>query len=464
MAVTNSSDYIRSRLRNVTTEKIAVDENQDEQGYLTIFEDVQQYIVREKLPELNRSIDTKDVNVLTEIVDSYIQKKHQMLIRDRAKRDVIVTRCVDDMTGYGFLNKYLVQKDEIEEININGWDTVEVRWRDGRDEITDDRFHSAQHAREIMQRLLRTTGRILDENKIYEITYIGKSVRMAVVTTPIVDEEIGVAASIRFIHSAIYNLNQLIDSEFMTNEMSDMLTSFINHGVSLICCGATSSGKTTMLNALLESVSDSTRVITLEDSTREFELVRRDEKGKVYNNRVHMQTRTHKTDDYNVDLQKLLDINLKYDPDIVVVGEMVSEEAFIASEMARTGHTVMTTIHTNNAYDAYYRMYTLGIRKYPLSESVMLKIMVDAFPIVVYTKKYSDGKRRVQCILEGHWDEKSSRITYTELYRYEVEDNIEKEDGKIETKGSFIRGQRILPELRTKMLDNGAKRSEIDWM
>ena len=458
----NSTDYIRSKLQNVTTEKVDVKEDQDEKGYLTIFDDVQQYVVREKLPELTRSIDTKDNNVLTEIVDKYVQKKHQMLIRDRAKRESIVKRCVDDMTGFGFLNKYLAMKDDIEEININGWDTVEIRWRDGRDEITNDRFHSAQHAREIMQRLLRTTGRILDENKIYEITYIGKSVRMAVVTTPIVDEEIGVAASIRFIHSAIYNLNQLIDSEFMTKEMSDMLTTFINHGVSVVSCGATSSGKTTMINALLESVSPSTRIVTLEDSTREFELVRRDENGKVYNNRVHMQTRTHKNEEYNVDLQKLLDINLKFDPDIVVVGEMVSEEAFIASEMARTGHTVLTTIHTNNAYDAYYRMYTLAIRKYPLAEMLTLKIMVDAYPIVIYTKKYSDGKRRVQCILEGHWSE--DHIEYTELYRFDVEDNIEKEDGTIETVGKFVRKNRILDELRTKMLDNGAKRSDIEWM
>ena len=114
------------------------------------------------------------------------------------------------------------------------------------------------------------------------------------------------------------------------------------------------------------------------------------ENGKIKNNRLHLQTRPHKDEKLNVDLQLLLDLVLKFDPEVVVVGEMVSEEAFIASETARTGHTVMTTIHTNNAFDAYYRMYSLGIRKYDLTENVMLKFMVDAFPIIVYAKQYPD--------------------------------------------------------------------------
>lgn len=460
----NSTDYIKQRLKDVQGEKVVIRESTDanEQLYLQVFDDVQQYVVKEKLPELNRTIDTLDNSIITGIVESYIQKKHQITIKDLSMRETFVKRCVDDMTGFGFLNKYLAQKEDIEEININGWDTVEIRWRDGRDEITDDRFHSAEHAKNIMKRLLRTTGRILDSNRIYEITYIGKSVRMAIVTTPIVDEEIGVAASIRFIHSAIFNMEELVGNEFMTEEMGKMLTTFINHGVSLICCGATSSGKTTVLNALLKKVPESTRIITLEDSTREFELVEHDKNGKVINNRVHMQTREHKTPELNVDLQRLLDINLKFDPDIVVVGEMVSEEAFIASEMARTGHTVMTTIHTNNAYDAYYRMFTLGIRKYALSETLMLKLMVDAFPIVVYTKKYSDGKRRVQCILEGHWVD--NHIEYNELYKYDVKDNIVLEDGKTETIGEFVRSHHVLDTLKTRMLDNGAPKSAVDWM
>lgn len=458
----DTGEYIRSRLPGAVTETEVIDgtsvSGADEDGYLDIFGDVQQYIVNNRLADLESSLSDNDTELLRNLVTTYISGKYPSVGSDPGALRVLVTRCIDDMTGYGFLNRYFARKDEIEEININAWNIIEVRWCDGRKEITGDRFHSPQHAREVIIRILRTNGKYLDENRIYEISYIGKAVRICTVVTPIADEEIGVAASIRFIHSAVFRLDRLISGGFLTKEMGDALREYTRRGVSVCVCGATGSGKTTVLNALLGEMPDDQRIITLEGGTREFDLIRYDGNGNAVNNRVHLQTRPHRDARLNVDLQLLLDLILKFDPDMVVVGEMVSEEAFIASETARTGHTVMTTIHTNNAYDAYYRMFSLGIRKYTLDEKIMLKFMVDAFPIVVYAKKYPDGQRRIQTILEGVWQD--DRIVYNELYRFDVEDNIT-ENGKTRVIGRHVRVNPPTDRLKQFMIDNGAGRAEV---
>ena len=461
--INTTQNFIKSRLEglDLPVEKIVASQpqySQSDEEYGEIFDKTQQYVVTEKLSEIDNAIATGDTSILENIVSGYIQKNFKKYIPNMTVLMTLTKKVVDDMSGYGFLNKYLARKDEIEEININSWNTVEVRWCKGTVELTDDKFRSPQHARDVIIRLLRPTGRFLDENKIYEISYIGKSIRLTTVVFPIVDSEIGVAASIRFIHSAVFTSDKLVDSKFMTQDMCDTLSVFLNHGVSICVCGATGSGKTTLCNAMLEGVDPKTRIITLEGGTREFELIRTDEKGKTINNRLHLQTRPHKDAKLNVDLQLLLDLVLKFDPDIVVVGEMVSEEAFIASETARTGHTVMTTIHTKSSFDAYHRMMTLGIRKYDLREEMMLKLMVDAFPIIVYCKKYPDGIRRVQSILEGYY--KDGKICYNELYHFDVSKNTVIDD-RLKIDGVFNHKNQITDALRETLIDNGALDSEI---
>lgn len=462
MALNPAQEYIASKMAGTTREKVVVHEklSYSENEYLNVFNAVQRYVTSEKLSELTDSLNSGRTDVLSQITRSFIERKYQRFAGVEDTLTELTEKCVNDMVGYGFLTKYFSRADELEEININGWDNIEIRWFGGKRELSNEKFHSAQHARDVMIRILRQTGRYLDENKIYEVTYIGKSVRIATIITPAVDEEIGVAASIRFIHSAVFRIDRLVQNGFMTREMADSLITFVNHGVSVCVCGSTGSGKTTVCNAVLEEIAPDTRVITLEGGTREFELVRRDDNGKVINNRLHLQTRPHKDEKLNVDLQLLLDLVLKFDPDIVVVGEMVSEEAFIASETARTGHTVMTTIHTNDAFDAYYRMYSLGIRKYDLPENIMLKFMVDAFPIIVYTKQYPDGQRRVQSILEGHYNTETHLIEYNELYHFTVTDNVVK-NGEVVTEGTFTHLNHCTDKLKNVMLDNGATQKDV---
>lgn len=463
----SSQEFVSNKLtkiiQGVEVEKIEVVNTEiglAEDDYNSLFEKTQRYVANEKLPELQKALNDNDFSTLKIIVEQYIRQNFNFTM-DEEKFKKLIKKCMDDMTGYGFLNKYFADRDNIEEININGWDSVIVYYRNGNRVFLDEKFQNAQHAKDIILRILQQNGKKMDENKVYEISYIGKAVRIATTITPVADEEIGVVASIRFIHSAVFTLPAIIENGMVSDDGAFFLEKCVNHGVSICLCGSTGSGKTTVLNALLETVPNDVRLITLEGGTREFDLIKRNPKtNKVINNRVHLQTRPHRDEELNVDLQLLLDLILKFDPEIVAVGEMVSEEAFIASETARTGHTVLTTIHTNNARDAYYKMFTLGIRKYELDEKIMLKFMVDAFPIVVYTKKYPDGIRRVQQILEGEWVD--DKIVYHELFNYVVTDNKIQKDGTVKVIGHFEKKDSPSDKLKQTFLDNGLPATVFD--
>ena len=93
----------------------------------------------------------------------------------------------------------------------------------------------------------------------------------------------------------------------------------------------------------------------------------------------------------------------------------------------------------------------------------MLKFMVDAFPIIVYSKQYPDGKRRIQSILEGTYNNETHRVDYNELYHFEVDDNVMR-DGKVTTLGRFQQLNNCTERLRNIMLDDGATQTEVSHM
>ena len=70
--------------------------------------------------------------------------------------------------------------------------------------------------------------------------------------------------------------------------------------------------------------------------------------ARSYNSVIHTLTRCSENEKQNIDQDMLLDMALRFNPEIICVGEMRGAEAYAAQEAARTGHTVLTTIHSNS--------------------------------------------------------------------------------------------------------------------
>lgn len=190
--------------------------------------------------------------------------------------------------------------------------------------------------------------------------------------------------------------------------------------------------------------------------------MRRDENGRIANSVVHLLTRPHENPALNINQDFLLERVLRKHPDVIGVGEMRSAaESLAAAESSRTGHTVCTTIHSNSCASTYRRMMTLAKRKYMMSDEVLMQIMVEAYPIVVYTKQLEDRSRKIMEIIEGEGYE-DGRLIYRSLYKYEVADNTIDENGEPHVVGRHRKGDDISGNLRKRFLDNGISFKELE--
>ena len=179
-----------------------------------------------------------------------------------------------------------------------------------------------------------------------------------------------------------------------TQPMMDFLTECLRYGISICVAGATSSGKTTLLGWLLTTIPDNKRIYTIESGSRELALVREKE-GAVTNSVIHTLTRDSENERQRVDQIALLDMALRFNPDIIVVGEMRGPEANAAQEAARTGVAVVTTIHSNSCEATYRRMVSLCKRAVDMSDETLLSYVTEAYPIVAFCKQLENRERRL---------------------------------------------------------------------
>ena len=431
----------------------------EELSYEQILEDVQRYFAENHAVAIAGEGD-KGGELLQELMTQYLVKRRYTV--EGLSTEELVERLYEDMAGYSFLKKWIYLTPGVEEVNINAYNDIEVIMNSGRSVKIPEKFSSPQHAIDVVRRMLSSCGMILDDTMPSVVGYLDKNIRISVDKTPIVDPDVGLNASIRIVNQQTVSKEKLLESGSATSEMLEFLTACIRYGVSVCIAGSTGSGKTTIMAWLLSQVPNNRRLITIEEGSREFDLVRRDENGRIANSVVHLLTRPHENPALNINQDFLLERVLRKHPDVIGVGEMRSAaESLAAAESSRTGHTVCTTIHSNSCASTYRRMMTLAKRKYMMSDEVLMQIMVEAYPIVVYTKQLEDRSRKIMEIIEGEGYE-DGRLIYRTLYKYEVADNTIDENGEPHVVGRHRKGDDISGNLRKRFLDNGISYKELE--
>lgn len=363
-----------------------------------------------------------------------------------------------EMAEYSILTKYL-GKDNIEEININAWNDIAVTYTSGKTVKTREHFYSPLHAVDIVKRLLHHSGMIIDNSTPMAQGHLPNNTRITALKTPVVDEEAGVSASIRLLHPSRVNRKQIIASGNATEKMIDFLCMCIRYGVSTVVAGATSSGKTTLLNALLTTIPDSKRVFTIETGSRELSLVRK-KKGRVVNNVVHTLSRPSDNPAFNITQEDLVVSSLRYNPDIVVVGEMRDTEAYSAVEASLTGHTVVSTVHASAADAAHTRIALLCQKRFPIDFKTSLMQAGQAFPLVVYAHKLENNERKIMDVSECEILQNGERKYHT-LFRFCITKN-EIVNGKYVTEGYFEQPEIMSDNLKRKLLQFGVPQEELN--
>lgn len=430
--------------------------------YEKVLEDVQRYFSENHastIAEAGEGNTLRAAAVLKELMIQYLVKRKYAI--DGFTTEELCARLYEDMAGYSFLKKW-IYRPGVEEVNINAYNDIEVIMNSGRSIKIPDKFSSPQHAIDVVRRMLNACGMVIDDTMPSVIGFLDKNIRISVDKTPIVDPDVGINASIRIVNQQTVSEQKLLNSGSATAEMLHFLTACIRYGVSVCIAGSTGSGKTTIMAWLLSNVPNNRRLITIEEGSREFDLIKRDENGNILNSVVHLLTRPHENPSMNINQDFLLERVLRKHPDVIGVGEMRSAaESLSAAESSRTGHTVCTTIHSNSCDSTYRRMMTLAKRKYNMDDSILMQIMVEAYPVVVFTKQLEDRSRKIMEIIEGE-DYQDGHLLYRSLYKYEVVDNVPDANGEIHVIGHHNRSGQISDALKKRLLDNGISHKELE--
>jgi len=372
----------------------------------------------------------------------------------------LVDALYTEMAEYGFLTKYIFGSG-IEEIDVNSWRDIEVQYSDGRTVKLDERFDSPEHALSVIRRMLHVSGMVLDNASPIVLGHLSKNIRIAVLKNPIVDEDVGIAASIRIVNPQHMKKEDFIKCGTATEPMLDFLSLCVRYGISVCVAGATSSGKTTVAGWVLTTVPDNKRIYTIENGSRELALVR-ERDGRVVNSVIHTLTRDSDNDRQRVDQISLLDMALRFNPDIIVVGEMRGAEANAAQEAARTGVAVLTTIHSNSCEATYRRMVSLCKRAVDMSDQTLMDYVTEAYPVVVFCKQLENKQRRMMEIQECEILPDGSR-RFRPLFQYVITEN-RMEDGKFIIEGHHEQVNTISDSLAKRLLENGMPQPLIDQL
>lgn len=415
--------------------------------YTALLSRMQEYLITNYPAEIQEPGRAAEVQAQ---IRYYLTAK-QSAVRD-LPTDQLVEKLYRDMCAYSFLSLYLDRPD-IEEININAWDDVAVHFVDGSIRKI-EHFYSPEHAKNIIVKLLNASRMTIDGAKPMALGFLDNHARITALIAPIVDQEQTAAASIRLLRPSTSDVPWLLELGTATREMFDFLQMCMIYKASCLIAGAPYAGKTTLANALLKRMPNEKRIFTIESGNREVALIKRDAQGNVLNNVIHTLTRPSPKEDEDITQEDLVNYSLRFNPDLVFVGETRDAEAYSAIDAAMTGYTVVSTIHAFYAADAHLRLASLCLRRHEMSLEVAQMLAAKAFPIVAYAEKLGRD-RKIMDISECEITEDGKRKYHT-LYRYVVEDN---ETGK--NIGHFEKCEDMSEALQKRLISSGAPRALV---
>jgi pilus assembly protein CpaF len=424
--------------------------------FASVLADVQEFISKKYSSLLVEGSKDEMREQLKIYIEKYLMDKR--ICVEGLSDSELIDRLYTEMAEFSFLTKYIYGTG-YEEININAWDDVEIQKSGQGMTKIDEHFDSPHHAINVIRRMLHVSGMVLDNATPAALGHLSKNIRISAFKSPLVDDDAGVAASIRIVNPQNFKKEDLVKIGTATEDMMDFLSQAMRYGVSICVAGATGSGKTTFTGWLLNTIPYHKRIVTIENGSRELSLVRK-KNGKTQNSVIHLLTRPSENEMQNIDQDILLDYTLRFNPDVICVGEMRGPEAYAATEASRTGHTVLTTIHSNSCEATYRRMVTLCKRKHDISDEVLLTLVTEAFPLVVFTKQLENRERKVMEIMECEILSDGKRRFRT-IYQYNIYEN-KYEDDKIIILGEHEKVGDISESLQKQLRENGMPKSMLE--
>ncbi|MDQ0615924.1 pilus assembly protein CpaF [Microbacterium sp. W4I4] len=329
-------------------------------------------------------------------------QRGEAMIDDEAAlvRDVLAS-----VSGFGALQP-LLDDPEIEEIWLNGPDRIFIA-RGGTTERVDMRLTDAI-VRDLVERMLQATGRRVDVSQPFVDASLPDGSRLHVAIADVVRGSW--AVNIRKFLTQHRTLESLIAQGSVPRDLADLLHRALLDGRSIIVSGATHAGKTTLLGALLASVADKQRIVTVEET---FELAVDGPDVVALQGRQASLEGTGE-----ITLRRLVKEALRMRPDRIVVGEVRDAEALDLVLALNTGVPAAGTIHANSADEALDKLALLPLLAgRNIDRSFIVPALATSISYVVHCRREADGSRRIVEVIAPTGEVVDGRIVTTPVYR-----------------------------------------------
>lgn len=369
--------------------------------------------------DIKRQNDFTDNLIVTyvrnnlKLVDTFIDQNGDL------EQDELINRLRIDIVDFGILREAL-EDDSIQEVQINDAKTIWVV-KSGRSELFVDRngkpyqFVSDDELHATIDRLIYnpsgSTPRMTKTNPLLNTRTAGKGYRLSAVDATAItpDSKVGFDFPCTSITIRKYAPSMLMFDDFerfqsICHEASDFLRFCGRANIRLACVGPTSSGKTTLLNAVCWEVDPELRLILIQNPTEIMIYNRSTESSANSRNVLHWEaqdlTPEAARDPTTPTMANMIAHTLRNTPDVIVPGEVRTPDEFYQMNRAlKTGHRVLTTWHALDGADAIDRASTelSTIGGNPLDHA---RSMANSFDIIVSQQKLGDGRRKVMKIEE----------------------------------------------------------------
>jgi pilus assembly protein CpaF len=304
----------------------------------------------------------------------------------------------------------LMDEDEVSEVMVIGHNRVYVETK-GTLFLTDVRFSSEGHVRELIQRIVSAVGRRIDDDAPLCDARLADGSRVNATLPPASID--GPTLTIRKFARDRLQVDDLVRIGTGSATLFGFLRACVLARANLLVSGGTGTGKTTLLNVLSGFVPAAERVVTIEDAA-ELQL-RQDHV-------VRLEARPAGLDGTGrITIRDLVINALRMRPDRIVVGECRGPEAMDMLQSMNTGHDgSMTTLHANTPRDALSRLETLVMMaSIDLPHRAIRQQIASAIDIIVQMTRMRDGSRRITHVVEIAGMEEET-ITMQDIFRFRV--------------------------------------------
>lgn len=347
-----------------------------------------------------------------------------------------------DMVGFGPLEA-IMNDPNVEDLSIDGAGKDVFIWHKKYESLRSNlSFKTEKGLDDTIIRLVHMSGKhISTAYPIVDATLPGRHRLVATFRKEV--SRYGSTVTIRKFREDPFTVIDLLNFKTMNHEIAAYSWLLMEHSVSSIIVGSTASGKTTLLNSLVSLTRPSSKIVTIEE-TQEINI--------HHQNWVPLIARLG----YGVGSEKMGEVSLfdlvkasmRMRPDILIVGEVRGEEAYVLFQAISTGHGGMCTLHADDVESAVQRLTSKPMDVAPIHMKFLDLMFVVRNTSVTdpQTKKISRS-RRVLAVTEIMDYNK-----YNKMFEWDPV-----KDQHILTKGSFTSSEK----LKTISKDSGKSMDEL---